>query len=57
MPKRDPVPKVATSFRLTPEAKRLLTLLADSVGISESAWLETTIRREAKRERIEATDE
>jgi predicted transcriptional regulator len=54
MPKREGVRKEPTSIRLTPEAKELLAKLADANGISQAAWLETTIRREARREKIEA---
>jgi hypothetical protein len=53
MPRKAPSPKVATSIRLTLEAKRLLTLLAQNGGISEAAWMETAIRREAKRQGIQ----
>ncbi len=52
MPKIDGTPKTATSIRLTDEAKRLLRLLAEHNGISQAAWLETIIRREAKREKV-----
>jgi predicted DNA-binding protein len=45
--------KRATSIRLTPEAKRLLTDMAQQLGISEAAVVEIAIRRlageEAKR--------
>ena len=50
MPKREGAEKVATSIRLTQEGKRMLEELSDKAGISQTAWLETTIRREAKRE-------
>jgi predicted transcriptional regulator len=52
MPKRLPTPKEATSFRLTPEAKRLLEALAEKNGLSLSACMETIIRKEARREKI-----
>lgn len=52
MPKRDGVKKEPTSIRLTAEAKRLWALLAEKAGISQAAWLETTIRREARREKV-----
>jgi hypothetical protein len=54
MPKRDGVRKEPTSVRLTPEAKELLGKLADAGGISQAAWLETTIRREAKKAGLQA---
>jgi uncharacterized protein (DUF1778 family) len=53
MPKKDGMPKEQTSIRLTPDAKRLLRLLADANGVSQAAWMETTIRREAKKARLE----
>jgi predicted transcriptional regulator len=37
---------------LTPEAKRLLKLLADQLGISQSAVMELAIREKAKREGV-----
>lgn len=42
-----------TTFRLTPVARQLLTLLAERKGISRTAVLETLIRDEAKREKID----
>lgn len=42
----------AISLRLSDEAKRLLRLLAEKNGISMTAVLELTVRKEAKRERI-----
>ena len=36
--------KEATSYRLTPEAKRLLTNLAEKLGLSRGAVLEIAIR-------------
>jgi predicted transcriptional regulator len=41
--------KLATSVRITPEAKRLLKLLAEALGISQAAVLELAIRQMAKR--------
>ena len=38
------------SFRLTPEARRLLATLAEKKGISMTAVLEVLIRKEAKEE-------
>jgi hypothetical protein len=40
------------SFRLTPEARRLLAALAEKKGISMTAVLEVLIRQEAKEEGI-----
>jgi predicted DNA-binding protein len=53
MPKKNGTPKEATSIRLTTEAKRLLRLLADKAGVSQAAWLETIIRKEAERKKVE----
>jgi predicted HicB family RNase H-like nuclease len=53
MARQPGVEKEPTSIRLTPEAKRLLALLAEKNGLSVAAWVETTIRREAKREKVE----
>ena len=39
-----------TSYRLTPEARRLLAALAEKKGISKTAVLEILIRQEAKEE-------
>ncbi len=39
-----------TSYRLTPEARRLLAALAEKKGISKTAVLEVLIRKEAKEE-------
>jgi predicted transcriptional regulator len=44
--------KHSTSIMLTPEAKRLLRLLADKLGISQSAVMELAIREKAKREGV-----
>jgi hypothetical protein len=52
MPKIGKTVKDPTSIRLTPEAKKLLTLLAYQNGLSQSAWMETIIRREAKRSKL-----
>ena len=41
-----------TTFRLTPLARHLLTLLSERKGISRTAVLETLIREEARREKI-----
>jgi hypothetical protein len=44
--------KTTSSLRLTPEAKRLLTLLATSLGITMSSVIEIAIRFYAEREGI-----
>jgi predicted transcriptional regulator len=44
--------KEATSYRLTPEAKRLLDALAQKLGIRKTAALEIAIREKAKKEGI-----
>jgi len=40
------------NFRLTEEARRLLALLAQEGGISQTAIVETLIRKEARRLKI-----
>jgi len=45
--------KNATSFRLSPEAKRLLAELSNKLGISQTAVLEILIREKAKAENIQ----
>jgi predicted transcriptional regulator len=42
--------KRATSIRLSPEAKRLLTQMAQQLGITEAAVIEIAIRRFAEEE-------
>jgi len=44
--------KLATSIRLTPEAKRLMAALAKKLGVSLTAILEIAIREKAKAEGI-----
>ena len=44
--------KQLTSVRLSPEAKRLLVLLAQKLSISQAAVLELAIRDKAKRKGI-----
>jgi hypothetical protein len=41
-----------TSFHLTPEAKRLLELLAQWLGVSQAAIVEMAIRKFAEREGV-----
>jgi predicted transcriptional regulator len=45
--------KRLTSVRLSPEAKRLLVLLAQKLSISQAAVLELAIRDKAKREGVQ----
>ena len=49
--------KKATSFRLTSESMDLLKLMADQLGISQSAALEMAIRDVAEQRRIKETRE
>lgn len=44
--------KTSTSVRLTPEAKRLLKLVAAKLGVSQAAILELLIRQKAREERL-----
>jgi hypothetical protein len=44
--------KEATSYRLTPEAKRLLKALAAQLGLTDHAALEIAIRATAQRHGI-----
>jgi hypothetical protein len=44
--------KTLTSMRLTPEARRLLKLLAAKLGVSQAAILEVLIRQKAQEERL-----
>ncbi|MFL5760309.1 MAG: hypothetical protein ACJ789_11260 [Thermomicrobiales bacterium] len=43
---------IPTTFRLTPEARRLLVALAERKGINRTATLEVVIRDFAKREGV-----
>jgi predicted transcriptional regulator len=52
-----PSQRANTSFRLTAQARTLLTSLAKHLGLSRTAVLEYLIRREARRARIGATKE
>jgi hypothetical protein len=45
-----------TSYRLTEEARRILVVLADTLGISQRAALEIALREMAKRQGIAGTD-
>jgi predicted transcriptional regulator len=44
--------KQPTSIRFSPEAKRLLALLAAKLGISQAAVMEIAIRRFAEQEKV-----
>jgi predicted transcriptional regulator len=44
--------KVATSFRLSPQALRLLARLAEAMRMGRSAWLELAIRDLAKNRKV-----
>lgn len=55
MPKKSssqPATKKATSIRLSEEAKRLLKLLSEKLGVSQTAILELAIREKAEKEKI-----
>lgn len=41
-----------TSVRLSPDAKRLIKLLSQALGISQTAIIELAIREKAKREGV-----
>lgn len=53
MPRRRGVPKEPTVIRLTEEARSMLRALADKNGLTLAAYMETLIRREAKREKLD----
>ncbi|NDJ59819.1 MAG: ribbon-helix-helix protein, CopG family [Chloroflexi bacterium] len=44
--------KKKTSYSLSEEAKRLLALLAEKLGVSQTAVLEILIREKAKQEDV-----
>jgi hypothetical protein len=44
--------KYATSYRLSTEARRLLVVLAQQWGISQTSVIEIALRDIAKRERV-----
>ena len=44
--------KVATSLRISVEAKRLLALLATQLGTTQTAVIEAAIREKARREKV-----
>ena len=55
MPEKQNRTKEATSMRLSPEAKALLARLATSMGISQAAVVETSLRLLARREKVSLT--
>ena len=48
--------KEATSYRLTPEVKRLIKVLADRLGINETSVIERLVREEAEKRGINMQD-
>ena len=44
--------KPPTSHRLSDEARRLLAVLAEKLGVSQTAVIELAIREKARRERV-----
>jgi predicted transcriptional regulator len=54
MPRRI-VERTNTSWRISVEAKRLLELMAEKLGVSQSAVFEQAIREKARREKVMAT--
>lgn len=44
--------KQSISFRLTPEAKRIIKSLAKNLGVSQAAIIEMAIREKAKRDKV-----
>ena len=49
--------KRATSLRLSDKARRLLVKLAEKLGISQTSVLEMAIRKLAKEEDVDDSDE
>lgn len=49
MPRKRALPKETTTVRLTPEAKAMMAELAERAGLTQAAWLESIVRREARR--------
>jgi hypothetical protein len=48
--------KEATSYRLTPEVKRLIKVLADRLGINETSVIELAVRELAERKGIQMSN-
>lgn len=46
------IPKQATAFRLTKEARALLAAMASKYGISQAAIVELAVREKAEREKV-----
>jgi predicted transcriptional regulator len=55
MPRRV-VERTNTSWRITVEAKQLLELMAEKLGVSQSAVFEQAIREKARREKVTVTN-
>jgi hypothetical protein len=54
---KQPVERRNTSWRISVEAKRLLELLAERAGTSQSAVFEQAIREKARREKVTVNTE
>jgi hypothetical protein len=54
---KQPVERRNTSWRISAEAKRLLELLAEKAGTSQSAVFEQAIREKARREQVTLDEE
>ncbi len=52
MKKKTAIPKILTSVRISPEAKRLMAELSRKLSISQSSILEIAIREKAQREGV-----
>jgi hypothetical protein len=55
MPRRV-VERTNTSWRISVEAKRLLELMAEKLGVSQSAVFEQAIREKARRAKVKLPD-
>jgi hypothetical protein len=53
---RKAVERTNTSWRISVEAKRLLELMAEKLGVSQSAVFEQAIREKARREKVTVPD-
>ena len=45
--------KIKTSYGLTPECKRLLKLLAEKLGVSQTDIIEMAVREKARKEDVQ----
>ena len=52
MSRKSAPPRHPPSIRLAPEVQQMLVRLSEKSGLTQAAWLEKMIRREAKRGRI-----